>query len=381
MLGGKVRIGIDVREFVGTTTGIARLLSGLFERLPTLRPEWEFIFFGNRKTLLPFQSRNSRLLRLWEPMPFWWDQVAVVGSLSREKIDLFISPYYKIPLLAPCPVVHIIHDIIPLTSPYYGTWRYLIPRLALEILGRLCAGKAAVTLTDSFYTKEMLLKRFHLSDQKVHVIYPGIGPHFSPSREDPSCEGVMTKYRIRKPYLLYVGNFKPHKQVHCLIQAFGELPEPLRSSTQLVLAGRRSQETKSLERLIEELRLEDSVLFTDFVSEEDLSSLYGGATLFVFPSSDEGFGLPPLEAMACGVPVIASNAGSLSEVLGHAAILVESGNPKRLSEEIARLLRDEEERKRRIETGFEHIKQFSVESQTRAFLSVLEDLLTGGSTA
>ena len=377
MLERKIRIGVDAREFVGTTTGIARLFKGLLEPLLSLRPGWDFIFYGNSKTVFPFRSDNSRFIRLKEPLTPWWDQISVVRSLRQEKARLFLSPYYKVPLFAPCPVIHIVHDLIPLTNQSYRSIRYLIPRLALYVFGRLYTHKAQVTLTDSFYTRGILLKKFRLSDKKVHVVYPGIESRFSPPTGDHPFEQIAMKYRIQKPYLLYVGNFKPHKRVDYLVQAFRKLPEGIRKTTQLVLAGRRTPETKVLDRLVERLDLQNQVVFTGFVSEEDLPLLYGGAALFVFPSSDEGFGLPPLEAMACGVPVIASGVASLLEILGKAAILVEPGNAERLCGEMERLLRDPQERERRIRMGREHVKQFSIQSQCQAFLSILDNVLAG----
>ncbi len=377
MLKERVKIGIDAREFVATTTGIARLLRGLFERLPLLRPKWHFIFYGNKETVLPFHSPNSRLVRIPQRCTPWWDQVTLANSLRKEKADLFFSPYYKVPFFSPCPVVHMIHDLIPLTNPSYRGMRYLVARLALSVLGKLYARRAAVTLTDSLYTKEILLERFHLPDRKVQVVTPGIETRFSPLKGHGSFERIALAYCLRKPYLLYVGNFKPHKRVDCMIRAFAGLSERIRQTTQLVLAGRRSPETKALERLVDTLRLRDQVLFTGFIAEEDLQALYGGATLFVFPSSDEGVGLPPLEAMACGVPVVSSRAASLPEILGPAAVFVEPGNIQHLTQEMERLLGDAGERQRRSQMGLEQAKRFSVETQCQLFLSVLDRVLVG----
>jgi len=268
-----------------------------------------------------------------------------------------------------------IHDLIPLTSPSYRGLRYLAQRVALGGLGRLYAHRATVTLTDSFYTKAILLKRFRLPDQKVHVVYPGIDPRFFEAKGEAPFEKIRAKYRIHQPYLLYVGNFKPHKRVDCLIEAFGRLSETVRRTTQLVLAGRRTPETGVLRQLVRRLGLEGQVVFTDFVAEEDLPSLYRGATLFVFPSSEEGVGLPPLEAMACGIPVIATHASSLPEILEDAAQLVEPGDIKRLSEEIEKLLKNPEEQRKRSQIGRDHAKRFSIQAQCQTFLSILEKIL------
>ena len=208
------------------------------------------------------------------------------------------------------------------------------------------------------------------------MIYPGVETVFRPLKEDETLRRLEEVHHFRRPYLLYVGNFKPHKEVPFLIHAYTRLSTFLKEKYQLVLAGPLDGDYgASLKREVEKEALSRRVVFTDYVEEEDLPSLYGGAELFLFASSDEGFGFPPLEAMACGVPVVATRSASLPEVIGEAGRLVGPGDVDVFSRAIEELLNDDSERRRLAQRGLERVKQFTVDRQAEQLLKSVEVLL------
>jgi len=375
MLTDRIRIGIDGREFTERTTGIARLLGSALEEISRIRPEWEFVLYGNQTTVLPFQSGRFVFRRLPERVTFWWDQVTLVEGLKKEKVSLFLSPYYKIPLFAPCPVIHILHDLIILTHESYRSPRFFLQRSVYDRLGRLYARRADLILTDSFYSKKWIQKIFKVPADKIEVIYPGLDRRFTTAPSEGVLASFQKSHHFSSPYFLYVGNFKPHKKVDLLLQAYANLPESLRARYPLVLAGSLKGWGASLKKSGGELGLSGGVIFTDYVDEAALAALYQNAFLFIFPSLEEGFGFPLLEAMACGVPVIASRCSSIPEVVGDAAMLVPPGDPDELTAAVARLVKEDALRDSLRRKGLERASAFSVVTQAEKIASAIESVL------
>jgi glycosyltransferase involved in cell wall biosynthesis len=186
---------------------------------------------------------------------------------------------------------------------------------------------------------------------------------------------VKKKYGIKKDYLLYVGNFKPHKNVDCLVEAFIQLPSRLKEYYQLVLSGKLDEYSIRLVEKVKKLSLDGKVVFTGLVSDDDLPSLYSGATVFVFPSLYEGFGLPPLEAMACGTPVICSNKTSLPEVIGDGGVLVDPGRPEDFTNAIESLLSDQSVRDSISLKGLQRAREFSLGRTAKKLLETIEGIV------
>jgi len=376
--GRRLRIGIDGREFTKQKTGIARLLEGALKEFCRLRPEWEFFLFGNQETIPPFEGKSLTFLRLPERPTFWWDQLTLVQSLKKERIDLFLSSYYKIPLFSPCPAIPMVHDLIVLTSACYRSPRYFLKRSAYYLLGLLYAHRSALILTDSHYSKRCIERLFKISGQKIQIVYPGLDKHFQILPREEFLKSLQERHRFSSPYLLYVGNFKPHKRVDCLLEAYSCLPKALREKYPLILVGTLDPNGLRLKKMGDKLGLSGQAIFTDYVDDDSLIALYKNAHLFVFPSSEEGFGLPPVEAMTFGIPVIASRAASIPEVVGDAASLVSPGDPKELSAEMRRLLENDSLRLSLARKGLERARFFSVETQAESILLTIEKLLGKG---
>jgi glycosyltransferase involved in cell wall biosynthesis len=371
-----IKIGIDVRELQeGIMTGIGRYLLSFLKYATKFKPEWKFVLFGNQHTSVNFSSNNLSKILINEKVTFWWDQVILPLTLKKEKIDLFFSPYYKTTLISPCKVVITIHDLIPFQSnlpqesnnPLYINLR--------KGLNNLMAKRADLIIAVSNNSKKDIIRLFNLMEEKIKVVYNGIEERFYPIKDMAALRIIRKIYRIPKDYILYVGNLKPHKNVSGLIKAYNMLPPNLKSKFQLVIVGKQDKNFCGLFNLCKELRITDKVIFIDFVKDNDLPALYSSATVFVFSSFYEGFGLPVLEAMACGVPVTTSSVSSLPEIVDDAAILVNPYNLNEIAQAMRELLTDSSLREKLINKGLMQAKNFSWDRSVKGIINVMEGLL------
>jgi len=328
-----MRLGVDGRELrPGVRTGIGRYL------LEVLRAAsldgWSCVVYGDARARLDQTLPGVVFRALRAPWTQWWDQASLPRALARDGITVFLSPYYKGPVRAPCPVVLTIHDLYFIGYP--GR-RRPVRDAALTRLARLYAARAAAIISDSEYSKRSIVTRLGVSASKVSVIPVALGAEFKPAL---LTEAVKTRYGVAAPYVLYVGNFNPHKNVPRLIRAFALLPGAARSRLTLVLAGGYGDGRPALARLAASLGVENRVIFPGRVDDADLPALYSGAAVYVTPSLEEGFGATVLEAMACGAPVIVSNRAALPEVVADAGLLFDAEQERELAAALDRVLSD-----------------------------------------
>ena len=246
-----------------------------------------------------------------------------------------------------------------------------------RVWGAFISKRATAIITVSEQSKQDIMELFEVPDSKIVVIPNGLPAEFVQEAGAPSqVEWITRKYGIIQPYVLYVGNFKPHKNLQRLLAAFKKITEKLGPRYQLVLAGGDEHYRPGLKRRVAELDLEDRVVFTGFVDSQYLPGLYKGAEVFVLPSLYEGFGIPVLEAMACGTPVVTSKTTSLPEVAGDAGVLVDPHSVNEISQAIRFLLTDQDAREKQIRKGTERSKRFSLEQTSAKVLGVLEAAVT-----
>jgi glycosyltransferase involved in cell wall biosynthesis len=328
-----MRLGIDGRELsMGVRTGIGRYATAVIEG--ARREGVECVVYSDQ-VLPTLQGLAGVTVRIVPRGPtLWWDQVRLPRRLAADRLSVFLSPYYKGPLLAPCPVVLTIHDL--LFIEYLGRSRLVYDR-AMTWLARLYAGRAAAIITDSEFARRTIVSRLGLSENRVTAIPLGVASEFRPV---PFTEQTAQRYGVRRPYVLAVGNFLPHKNLVRLVQAFAGLPRSVRCDCQLVLAGEGAGRAEALKAEACRLGIGRQVVTTGFVAQADLPVLYAGCEAFVMPSLDEGFGLPAAEAMACGAPVIAADRGALPEVVGEAGLLVDPVRSEAIGAALAAVLSD-----------------------------------------
>jgi glycosyltransferase involved in cell wall biosynthesis len=368
-----MKIGIDCRELRAYMTGIGRILTGFLKEAK--RKNFEFILFGNQFTdfsSFPDVFEDYRKVILQEKLTLWWDQIQLKNAIAKNQIYVFFSPYYKIPLLAKTRTILSIFDVTYLlVEPYRSFFRN---KFYIKNFIQLASRKAKRIITSSHSTKNDLLKILHLPKDKIEVVYLGVNHKFKAIAKKNDRDIVKKKYGIPKKYLLYVGNFLPHKNVKNLIAAYNLLPENIRREHSLVLGGERP---KGFRRDIEQPGLSDpqSIIYCGNIVDEDLPALYSGAELFVFPSLYEGFGLPPLEAMACGCPVASSNTSSMPEVLGDAALFFNPSLIEEMSMAIRQMLEDERLRNSFCQKGLGRARLFTSEKMAERMLAIFDSVI------
>ncbi len=360
-----MRLGVDGRELVrGVRTGIGRYLVEVLRA--ATQQGWECLVYGDQTTELNGAAASGvTLYRLTQSSTQWWDQVTLPRRLARDRVSVFLSPYYKGPLWSPCPMVLTIHDLFFIGYP--GASRPLYDR-AMTGLAKVYARRAAAVIADSDYSKRAIVSRLRIDPSKVHAIPVALGAEFMPTTPDGA---TLRKYGIAEPYLLSVGNFKPHKNLPRLLQAYAALSPALRQRYRLVLAGGDAARRLQLEALARSLGIGDRVHFPGLIDDCDLPLLYSACALFVLPSLEEGFGLPALEAMACGAPVAASNRAAIPEVVGAAALLFDPEDVSSMVNGMTAVLSDAGLRDDLTRRGIERAGEFPRERTTGRVLALL----------
>lgn len=341
------------------------------------------------RAMVPLLGEGERLLLLRDPTrPSPWDPTALAGEriqvvdvpvspfalhqqwvlpclLRRLGIDVYHSPYYLMPYRPGVPTLATVYDLIPLLFPQIVSPR---ARLLFRWTMALALRAASHIIAISQATRHDLLAFFRPSPQKVTAIPLAADPGFHP-RPATEVERVCRKYALPEEYVLYLGINKPHKNLVRLIDALSQIQHHVSRFT-LVIAGVWDSHYPEPRQRVEALGLENGVRFLGPVPEEDLPALYAGAALFVFPSLYEGFGLPALEAMACGVPVACSNTSSLAEVVGDAALTFDPTNVDVIADALNRLLADADLRADLRQRGLRRAAQFSWERTARQTLEL-----------
>ncbi|MGQ0812043.1 MAG: glycosyltransferase family 4 protein [Nitrospiraceae bacterium] len=354
-------VGIDAGPLVGQG-GISNYVGPLIRALVTNDPctNWRLVL---RRSWTDDQGAArldelAPVIRVRTPdriLPLLWDRLEWCEPSQRRfwnSLDLYVATCLMAPVIPHGRVVSIVYDLIPLRLPE------LFPehRTFRDRLSRLCQRSAALVAI-SQRTKQDLVEIMGVDPAMVHVVYPGL----SETMQRPSVthiKEVTKRYGIDGPYMLYVGSLGPHKNIATLLRAYQRVRDESKIDVKLVLVGSRQWGQATLVAL-NQLKVKNDVLLTGYVPAEDLPALYASAELFVFPSLYEGFGLPVLDAMACGTPVIVSTTGALPEVVGQAGVCVAPQDVRALAEAISRILGDTEFWGERSAAGLEQSKRFS----------------------
>jgi len=292
--------------------------------------------------------------------------------MMRKPPRALFVPSHVVPLWHPKRTVVTIHDLGYLEYPQAHTRS---SRLYLHVSTLFSTRAAARVIAISEATKRDLMTHYRVPEGKIKVVYHGRDPRFQPVTDDKTLRETATRYGVSRPYCLHVGTLQPRKNLGLLVDAWSELRERMENPPQLLLAGRRGWLYESLFEKVNTRDLGELVKFADYVEQADLPALYSGAMALTFPSLYEGFGLPPLEAMSCGTPVIASNATSVPEVVGDAGILLDPHDPHQWADAVIKLSADEELRRALSQKGMERASHFTWERCAGQTLDVLTEVL------
>ena len=353
-----MRIAIDVRKI--NDFGIGTYLRNLIRHLPELdtRNEYHLLCYRHDEDLVRSLTTSFQLSFVSAQNYSVSEHVTLPMKLRRIRADLFHAPHYVLPYLVPCRAVVTVHDVIHLLFPQYLPSRFAV-HYARRMIARALA-KSEVVMTVSKASKRDLLGFFDVEESKITVIPNGIDPSMTQELDPESIDRLRQRFQLNGRTALFVGNIKPHKNVERLIAAFAKLRDEERfQDLTLIVVGDEISKYPALRRAVERHGVRPNVRFFGFVPELTLIALYRAADLFVFPSLYEGFGLPPLEAMANGTPVVTSKISSLPEVVEDAALLVDPYNVDEIADAMRNVLDDGALRARLIHSGLVRAEQFS----------------------
>lgn len=308
------------------------------------------------------------------------EQIKMPDFLDKENPDLVHFPHFNVPIFYNKPFVVTIHDLlwheqVGTTATTLPAGIYWLKYLAYRLVLRHAVLKSKAIIVPSDWVKKKIVERFLEAEKKIHVIYEGVADKFkeegSASRRRKREEGVLEQYELKnRQYLIYTGSLYPHKNVNLVLDILPRFPD-----LKFIVACARNVFWERFKQEIEKRGLQSQVVLAGFVPDDKLAILYKNDLAFIFPSKSEGFGLPGLEAMAAGSPVISSNAGSLPEIYEDATLYFDPKSEEELIKNIKKVKDGEEVRKRMIILGRERVKRFSWEKCAKETMEVYESCL------
>jgi len=367
---GIKRIGVDARFYGPLGKGLGRYTQEMVDNIIKLDQDNEYVIFLRRENFNDFKCDGLRVKKALADVKWYGlaEQIIFPFYIWRERLDLMHLPHFNVPIFCPVKFIVTIHDLILIKFPTLrastlGPVIYNIKNLAYKIVISSAVRRAKKVLAVSRFTKDDLVKQFKINPNKIIVTYEGVAELSDSSfPRGPACAGRRESRNY--PYLLYVGNAYPHKNLESLIKVFSEINK-VKPELKLVLVGKEDYFYRRLKQYAKNFFAEGrsaaggQVIFPGYVQDNELKTLYSGATLYVFPSFYEGFGLPPLEAMAHGLPVISSNKTCLPEILGDAALYFNPEDEMDMKNKIEQALTDEKLREILRNRGYEQIKKYS----------------------
>lgn len=365
-----MKVFLDARMV--RNSGVGRYVQNIIEKgcrehvelLALLNKGDEHFIDGASKTQLLYTRYPSPIYSLRE-------QFEVLSQIRKHKPDLVHFPNFNYAFGCQVPFTVTIHDLIYLKSP--GACSNVLAKYYAGFMIKSVCNKARLVITDSQFSKKDILETVGISPDKIRVIYPGVDQKYRPVE---NARQRLASYSLPEKYILYVGNQEKRKNLPALIAAFASSLTSRDHS--LVIVGHRDFRRHEIQNALAAYQVDNKVHFTGYIQEKDLPAVYSAAALFVFPSSYEGFGLPVLEAMACGVPVICSSTTSLPEVAGDAAITIDPGNEKEFAKAIDKVIGDKEIQRTLKAKGFQRSKIFSWEKSMQELIAVYKEAAEKG---
>ncbi len=392
-----MRIGVDACCW-SNRRGFGRFTRELLEAMLAIDKKNEYFFFIDKDTAagdgMPEKVRTIVAPTLVSPTEAasaegrrsLRDLWALSRQVMKHRLDLFFFPavYSFFPIFNRTKIVVTIHDVIADHHP-----DLVFPNRKLKLFWKLkqnvAIRQADLILTVSENAKQQIIEYFRLPESRVRAISEAARPVFAVLPQDKEMVRVLRRYSLDsgKRFLLYVGGISPHKNLQALVGAFHQLISDSRfADVRLMLVGDYKNDPffsaySSLKNYIDQLHLDERVIFTGFIADKDLAYLYNAAALMVLPSLEEGFGLPAIEAMACGTPVVSSDRGSLPEVLGEAGQFFDPLDTKMMADALRRVLADDDLRHEMSATGLVRARQFTWNKAAKDTLAIFDEVLSG----
>ena len=377
-----MRIAIDIRKI--NEFGAGAYIWNLVRNLASLATDNEYLLIGSRRNLHELGPLPPNFTQLYQPEEnsFWRDHFRLPLNLRKHGVDVFHVPHHDCPILVPSKMVVTVHDCVHVLFPPEDASRFRNYRVYLHTKKVIQAASHVVAVSNS--TKNDLINIFNVDASKVSVIYNALDDRFASTSATEDPVRVLERYQLNDPFILYSGRIRPHKNLQRLIEAFAVLKSELADddhlrNLKLIIIGDELSKHQYLRLTVVRSGVQQDVRFFGFVPYPILRVFYQLAALFAFPSLYEGFGLPPLEAMANKTPVLASNTSSLPEVLEDAALLVNPENVFEIARGMKAILLDKNLRDRLVARGVKQVMKFSwkvaAERVIDAYKSVVSDEL------
>lgn len=360
--GKPFRVGIDVQTTLGQKTGFGFYVENLTKSLKNLTSGEEFAL------LSPKREHD-----LSTPQRLIWDQIGLPFQAAKARVNLLHQPAFSAPILYTGKKIVTVHDVISLfytdipffSRQYYSKWMPFSYHFADHFI------------TISEHSKKDIIQKLNIPAEKITVTYLAADPMFNQPVSSDESQKVLKKYNIEKPYLLDVGTINPRKNLEFLVNVFAEFKKTAKTDHHLVITGKKGWHYDVLFAKVKKLGLENEVIFTGYIEDDEKPAIYQNAAVFMFPSLYEGFGLPPVEAMMSGTPVISSNASSLPEVIGDGGIQLSPRDEKAWVEALHNVISRPELKQELIAKGKKQADMFSWDRCAKETLATYHQVLGG----
>ena len=378
------KIGIDARFYGPVGKGLGRYTEEVVNNLLGIDRENDYVIFLVKENFETFKSDNPRVKKVLADVRWYTlkEQILMPWYIWREKIDLMHFHHFNIPILCPTKFVVTIHDLILIKYPSLRSTRlspflYKIKNTAYRFALNFAVRRSKRIIAVSEFTKNDILDNFSINPEKLVVSYEGVSKNLLGENTKDENKSILEKYKIDKPYLLYVGNAYPHKNLEWLLDIFYK--DCVSMNIDLVLVGKEDYFFKRLKEIKTKREKNNissgRVIFPGYVPDIELRSLFQEAIAYVFPSKYEGFGIPPLEAMANKCPVISSNRASMPEILGEAALYFNPDNKGEFLNILDIILKNTDLREDLVKRGLKQIDKYSWLDCAKTTKKVLEESL------
>lgn len=371
-----MKISIDARGVnLYKGSGIGTYIENLLRELLNIDKKNTYSIFWAGENYNEFKKNNSKIIFTSKRHGGFYENYYYPSFIKNNNIDLHHIPQNGIGLnsLYTSPVVVTIHDLIPYILPQTVGRGYL-ERFLKDMPFIINNAKAILTVSE--YSKKDILRFFpSIKEEKIFVTPLAANLNYKPLNKTSCKDYIKNKYNIYSPFLLYIGGFSTRKNVREIILSFKKIYKSLNKDYKLVLCGSVRDEGAKLQELCKELFIDDKIIFTGFIPDDDLPYFYNASELFIYPSLYEGFGLPPLEAMSCATPVIASNLTSIPEVTENNAVLINPNNTDELASAILYLLNSPDLLLKYGQMGYNHSLNFNWQNTATSTLKAYESIL------
>lgn len=382
-----MRIGIDARFLTHPQKGgFKTYTENLVSALADVDPDNQYFLYLDRQpdqySKIPDKPNfTNRIVPSQIPMlgMLWREQILLPRQAQKDQLDLLHSPCLSAPLRIGCASVVTIHDVIWLSPNRFSSGNNQPKSVNLRlqdyyyrIVSHYAAKRASAILTVSEYSKSEIVQYLGLPADNIFVTYEAASCIYLQVNDDHQIDILRNKFDLHSKFILSIGSADPRKNINNLLHAYAKLPRSIQEQYQLVVVWTHDFLASTMKRQVTKLGLSNQVRFLEWVSDEELVLLYNAASLFVFPSLYEGFGLPLVEAMACGTPVLAAEKSSIPEIVGESALLIDPNDLEDICGKIVEVLADEDLRIDLSNRGLFRVADFSWEKCARETIDIYE---------